>query len=405
MPSPFLHPFAKPTREQFIRIVRGEGALLWDADGNELVDGMASLWYCAVGHGRAEIADAVSSQMRQLEAYSCFDPFTNGPAEELTEALHAIAPMADSRVFLCCSGSEAVDSAMKLARVAHVQAGQPQRKLIISRVRGYHGVAYGGTSAQGIAPNREHFGPFVDDVVQVPADDLEAVATLMHERGSEVAAVLTEPVQGAAGIHPPAEGYLAGLRKLCDQHGAYLIFDEVITGYGRLGSWFASHHYGVRPDLVTFAKAVTSGYQPLGGVFVGPAPRAALERDPDFFLRHGFTYSGHASACAAGIANLTILREEGLVERALHVGGRLRDGLAALAADGTIDHARGEGAMWAAGLRPDQNAMVLRDRMLANGVITRAINADTLTFCPPLVITDAQIDRIVDALATAAAAG
>ena len=405
VPSAFLHPFAKPTREQFVRVVRGEGALLWDADGNELVDGMASLWYCAVGHGRTEIADAVRAQMVQLEAYSCFDPFTNDPAEALAAELHDIAPMADARVFFCCSGSEAVDSAMKLARVAHVLAGQPQRKLIVSRSRGYHGVAYGGTSAQGIAPNREHFGPFVDAVVQVPADDLEAMATLFAERGNEIAAVLTEPVQGAAGIYPPTDGYLAGLRKLCDQHGAYLIFDEVITGYGRLGSWFASHRFGVRPDLVTFAKAVTSGYQPLGGVFVGPAPRAALEADPDFFLRHGFTYSGHASACAAGLANLAILRDEGLVERALHVGNRLRDGLASLAADGTIDHTRGDGAMWAAGLRPDQQAMVLRDRMLASGVITRAINADTLTFCPPLVITDAQIDRIVDALATAAAGG
>ncbi len=404
MPAAFLHPFAKPTREQFVRVVRGEGALLWDADGNELVDGMASLWYCAVGHGRTEIADAVHAQMVQLEAYSCFDPFTNDPAEALADQLRDIAPMADARVFFCCSGSEAVDSAMKIARVAHVLAGQPQRKLIVSRVRGYHGVAYGGTSAQGIAPNREHFGPFVDAVVQVPADDLEAVATLFAERGDEIAAVLTEPVQGAAGIHPPADGYLAGLRRLCDQHGAYLIFDEVITGYGRLGSWFAAHRFGVRPDLVTFAKAVTSGYQPLGGVFVGPAPRAALESDPDFFLRHGFTYSGHASACAAGLANLQIIRREGLIERALHVGGRLRDGLASLAADGTIDHTRGDGAMWAAGLRPDQNAVVLRDRMLASGVITRAINTDTLTFCPPLVITDAQIDHIVDALANAAVA-
>jgi len=394
----FLHPYAKPTRSSFVTIVRGDGALVWDADGNELVDGMASLWYCAVGHGRGEIADAVGAQLRQLAAYSCFDPFTNEPAEQLTAELVEIAPMADARVFLCCSGSEAVDSVMKLVRIAQVQAGQPQRKLIISRSRGYHGVAYGGTSAQGIAPNRENFGPFVDEVVQVPADDIEALATLMHERSNEVAAVITEPVQGAAGIYPPTEGYLAGLRKLCDQHGAYLVFDEVITGFGRLGSWFASHHFDVRPDFVTFAKAVTSGYQPLGGVFVGAAPRAALEADPDFFLRHGFTYSGHAAACAAGIRNLQIIRDEGLVARADHVGERLAKGLQALAADGLIDHARGEGAMWAAGLRADQHAVEVRDRMLAAGVITRAINADTLTFCPPLVITDAQIDRIVDTL-------
>lgn len=403
MPSAFLHPFAKPTRESFVRIVRGEGALVWDADGNELVDGMASLWYCAVGHGRAEIADAMSAQARELAAYSCFDPFTNDPAEQLAAELHGIAPMDDSRVFLCCSGSEAVDSAMKLARIAHVQAGQPQRKLIISRVRGYHGVAYGGTSAQGIAPNKENFGPFVADVVQVPADDVEALASLMAEHGDTVAAVLTEPVQGAAGIYPPQDGYLESLRKLCDQHGAFLIFDEVITGYGRLGSWFAAHHFGVRPDLVTFAKAVTSGYQPLGGVFVGPAVRAGLEADPDFFLRHGFTYSGHPVACAAGLANLAILRREGLVERATHVGAQLSAGLRSLAADGVIDHARGEGAMWAAGLKPGQNAMAIRDDMLRRGVICRAINTDTLTFCPPLVITDEQIGRIVDAVAAAAA--
>lgn len=403
MPSPFLHPFAKPTRESFVRITRGEGALVWDADGNELVDGMASLWYCAVGHGRAEIADAVAAQMKVLEAYSCFDPFTTGPAEDLAAVLHDIAPMTDSRVFLCGSGSEAVDTAMKLARIAHVLAGSPQRSLIISRSRGYHGTAYGGTSAQGIAPNREHFGPYVGDVVNVPADDVEVVASVMAERGDTVAAVLVEPVQGAGGIYPPSDGYLESVRRLCDQHGAFLIFDEVISGYGRLGHWFAAHRFGVRPDLVTFAKAVTSGYQPLGGVFVGPAVRAPLEADPDFFLRHGFTYSGHASACAAGLANVAIIRREGLVERALHVGARLADGLRSLAADGLIDHTRGDGAMWAAGLRPDQNAVALRDDMLRRGVITRAINADTLTFCPPLVITDEQIDRIVDTLAAAAA--
>ena len=398
----FLHPFAKPTRASFIPIVRGEGALLWDADGHELVDGMASLWYCAAGHGRAEIADAVAVQLRTLAAYSCFDPFTTEPSDRLAAELVEIGPMPDSRVFLCSSGSEAVDSMMKLARIAHVCAGQPQRKLIVSRMRGYHGVAYGGTSAQGLAGNRENFGPFVESVVQVPADDIEALATLFAERGDEIAAVVTEPVQGAAGIYPPVDGYLAGLRKLCDQHGAYLVFDEVITGFGRLGSWFAAHHYGVRPDLVTFAKAVTSGYQPLGGVFVGAAPRAALESDPDFFLRHGFTYSGHAAACAAGLANLQILRDESLVDRAIHVGSRLADGLQALAADGVIDHARGEGAMWAAGLRADQNAVAMRDAMLTGGVICRAINADTLTFCPPLVITDEQIDRIVDTLSSAA---
>ncbi len=403
MPKALLHPFAKPTRESFIRIVRGEGALLWDADGRELVDGMASLWYCAIGHGRREMADAIAAQVATLEAYSCFDPFTTDPAEQLAEVLCDLGPMPDARVFFTGSGSESIDTAMKLARVAHVQAGQPQRKLIISRVRGYHGTAYGGTSAQGIAPNKEHFGPFVDDVVQVAADDVEALASLMAQRGSEVAAVITEPVQGAGGIYPATDGYLESVRRLCDQHGAYLIFDEVITGFGRLGTWFAAHRYGVRPDLVTFAKAVTSGYQPLGGVFVGAAPRAALESDTDFFLRHGFTYSGHATACAAALKNLEIMQRESLVERANHVGARLEGGLRALAADGTIHHARGLGAMWAAGLHPEQNAMAMRDHMFTEGaVVCRALNTDSLLFCPPLVTTDEQIDRIVDAVAAAA---
>jgi putrescine---pyruvate transaminase len=403
MPKAFLHPFAKPTRESFIRIVRGEGALLWDETGRELVDGMASLWYCAIGHGRKEMADAIAAQVTTLEAYSCFDPFTTGPAEQLAEVLQAIGPMPDARVFFTGSGSESIDTAMKLARIAHVQAGQPQRKLIISRVRGYHGTAYGGTSAQGIAPNKENFGPFVDDVVQVPADDIEALASLMAQRGNEIAAIIAEPVQGAGGIFPATDGYLEALRRLCDQHGAFLIFDEVISGFGRLGTWFAAHRYGVRPDFVTFAKAVTSGYQPLGGIFVGPAPLAALEADDNFFLRTGFTYSGHATVCAAALKNLEIMEREHLVERANHVGARLEAGLKSLAADGTIDHARGLGAMWAAGLRPDQNAMAMRDHMYAEGgVVCRALNADSLLFCPPLVTTDEQIDRIVDALAAAA---
>lgn len=404
MPGAFLHPFAKPTRESFIRIVRGEGAVLYTADGRAVVDGMASLWYCAIGHGRKEMADAIAAQVSTLEAYSAFDPFTTDPAEELAEVLREIGPMPGSRVFFTGSGSESVDTVMKLARIAHVQAGQPQRKLIISRVRGYHGTAYGGTSAQGIAPNRENFGPFVDEVVQVPADDIEALATLMSQRGNEVAAVIAEPVQGAGGIHPATQEYLAGLRKLCDQHGAYLVFDEVITGFGRLGSWFAAHHFGVEPDLVTFAKAVTSGYQPLGGVFVGPTPLAALEADPNFFLRHGFTYSGHTTACAAALKNLEIIRREDLLSRATHIGDRLSAGLRALADDGVIDHARGLGGMWAAGLRPDQNAMTMRDNMFEQGgVICRALNADSLLFCPPLVTTDEQIDQMVDALAAAAA--
>jgi adenosylmethionine-8-amino-7-oxononanoate aminotransferase len=402
MPGAFLHPFAKPTREQFITIARGEGALVWDADGNELIDAMASLWYCNVGHGRGEIADAVAAQIREIEAYSCFDPFTNRPADALAERIADLTPMPDARVFFAGSGSEAIDTAMKLCRLSHALAGHPERHLIISRERGYHGTNYGGTSAQGLAPNKEGYGTLLHDVVQVPSDDIEALSVLMSEREGEIAAVLTEPIQGAAGVYPPTEGYLAEARRLCDQHGALLIFDEVITGFGRTGQWFAADHYGVTPDLTTFAKAVTSGYQPLGGVIVGAAPRGALEADPAFILRTGYTYSGHPAACAAGIANLDIIEREGLLAEATRIADRLGSGLRAIAADGGVDHVRGDGdgAVFGVGLRPDQSATALRDSMLHNGVITRAIGEGTITLCPPLVTTDEHIDRIVDVLAT-----
>ncbi|MEY3494341.1 MAG: hypothetical protein RL413_1759 [Actinomycetota bacterium] len=399
MPSAFLHPFAKPTRESFITLVRGQGAVVTDSQGRDYIDGMAALWYCAVGHGRAEIARVIAEQAETLAGYSTFDPFTNEPVEQLAERLIAIAPMPDSRVFFTSSGSEAVDTAMKLARLAHVQAGHPEKTVIISRQRGYHGTTYGGTSAQGIPPNREGYGPLVGDVLQVPADDLEALSIAMSQNQDRLAAVLIEPVQGAGGVFPPTEGYVEGVRRLCDQHGAFLIFDEVISGFGRLGHWFAAHRFGVRPDLVTFAKAVTSGYQPLGGVFVGPAVRGPLEADPNFFLRTGFTYSGHPTACRAALANIDIIEREGLIERAHHVGRRLSAGLHSLLGDGVVAAVRGDGAVWAVAQHPHIDPVKVRDRMLEHGVITRAVGTDTNTFCPPLVIGESQIDAIIDALA------
>ena len=204
-------------------------------------------------------------------------------------------------------------------------------------------------------------------------------------------------------MFPPPPGYLAEMRRLCDQHGALLIFDEVITGFGRTGDWFAAQHYDVTPDLTTFAKGVTSGYQPLGGVIIGRAACDALESDPDFILRTGYTYSGHPAGCAAALKNLEIVEREDLLTRAVKIGARLETGLEAIAADGGIDHVRGGGAMWAAGLRPDQDAAAIRDTMLDHGVAARPIGSDSLTFCPPLVTTDEQIDQIVDVLAAAVA--
>ncbi len=403
MPGSFLHPFAKPTREHFITIARGEGALVWTDDGRQLIDAMASLWYCNIGHGRAEMADVVAEQLRTIGEFHCFDPFTNAPADALTDRIAALSPIEDPRVFLTCSGSEAVDTAMKLARLVHVQAGHRERHLIISRERGYHGTNYGGTSAQGLPPNKVGFGELLSGVVQVPSDDIEGLSRLMSERSAEIAAVVTEPIQGAGGVWPPPPGYLAELRRLCDQHGALLVFDEVITGFGRTGEWFAAQHYGVTPDLTIFAKAVTSGYQPLGGVIVGRTACDALESDPDFILRTGYTYSGHPAACAAALQNIEILEREDLLPRAVKIGARLETGLQAIAADGGIHEVRGDGAMWAAGLRPDQDATSIRDTMLEHGVAVRPIGPDSLTFCPPLVTTDEQIDQIVDVLAAAVA--
>ena len=402
MTGPLLHAFAKPSKTDFISIVRGKGSLLWDANGRQYIDAIGSLWYCQVGHGRTEIAEAVAAQISTLETYSTFDPFTNQKADELAAKLQSISALPQSRVFLCGSGSEAVDTAMKLARVAQGQAGHPERTIIVSRMRGYHGTNYGGTSAQGLPLNKQGFGQLLPEVVQVDSDNLEDLAKFMSDNSKKIAAVIVEPLQGAGGVWPPPPGYLEGARKLCDQHGAFLIFDEVISGFGRMGTCFAADYYGVTPDMLCFAKGVTSGYQPLGGVYVGAAVREALESDPNFFLRHGYTYSGHSSVCAAALANLAIIEREGLVERAKHVGARLSKGLGALATDGTIDHVRGDGAVWAAGLKPDQNSVTIRDRMIELGVIARAINTDTVAFCPPLVVTDEELDTMIDTFANAA---
>jgi len=402
--GPFLHPFARPAATEFIDIVAGEGAVVTDARGRRYVDAMASLWYCNLGHGRTEIADAVAAQMRTLAAFHTFEKFTNPPAEQLCALVAELAPVPDARVFLTSSGSEAVDSAIKLARLAHAVSGNPQRRLIVSRRPSYHGVTYGGMAATGLPPNQEHFGPMLPDVVQVPHDDLAAAEALFAERGDEVAAVLAEPVIGAGGVHPPVPGYLEGLRALCDEHGAYLVLDEVICAFGRLGTWWGAERYGVRPDLATFAKAVTSGYLPLGGVVVGGAVRAALESDPDLVLRHGHTYSGHPSACAAGVAALGITRREGLLDRAVKIGERLSAGLRSLAEDGHVAGVRGDGAIWAAALHDDLSAPAVRDGMLERGVIPRPIGTSTIAFCPPLVISDAEVDQCVTALEEAVVA-
>lgn len=403
-PPAFLHPFARPTSEDFITIVRGDGARVFDKDGKSYVDALASLWYCNVGHGRREIAEAVTAQMSRLACFHTFDRFTNEPADELAELLVSMAPMPDARAFLTNSGSEAVDSAIKLARLAHARAGHPERTIVVGRQQAYHGVTYGGTSMQGLPLNQQGFGPLLTDTRHVAHDDLDELRDVLEREGDRVAAVMAEPVIGAGGVIPPELGYLEGVRKLCDEYGVFLMLDEVICGFGRLGTAWGAERYGVVPDAVTFAKAVTSGYQPLGGVLVGKAIRDPLEADDDFILRHGHTYSGHPTACAAALANIQVLRDENLFSRADAIAGRLGVGLQKLADDGNLREVRGEGGIWAAVLPEGVALAGVRDRMQADGVIARPLGTDTVAFCPPLVIGDDDMDRCVDSLARSIAA-
>lgn len=395
MTDALLHPFSPPGMPEgdFVEIVRGEGSLVFDSNGREYVDAMANLWLCQVGHGRTEIIDAVTAQMHQMEAYNTFAPFTNGPAARVAEMIAERSPHPDGRVFLGCSGSEAVDTALKIARQVQQRRGQEGRQVIVKRTNGYHGTNFGGTSAQGIAPNREGWGDLAPHFVEVPHDDLEAAASIFADHGDRIAAVLTEPVQGAGGVFPPVDGYLEGLRRLCDDNGALLIFDEVICGFGRIGEWFGAQAFGVTPDLITFAKGVTSGYLPLSGVILSRHVCEELE-EPGFLLRTGYTYSGHQASCAAGIANLELMTSEGLDTRANHVGDRLQEGLRALEADGLIESWRGMGAVYAAEL--GRVSIPVRNEILANGVIVRPIGT-CLAICPPLVITDDEVGRIIDA--------
>ena len=408
-PPAFLHPFALPAagRSTYTTIVRGRGATVTDDEGRVYVDALASLWYCQVGHGRREINEAIVDQLGRVAGFHAFERFTNEPAEALTERLTELAPMpaGTARVFLTSGGSEAVDTALKLARIAHHVAGDERRTLVVSRRPSYHGVTYGAVSATGLPLNQAGFGPFVGDVELIDYDDLDALDKVIASRGDELAAVIAEPVVGAGGVLPPPAGYFKGLRDRCDATGAFLIVDEVICGFGRLGRWWGSQRYGVQADLVTFAKGVTSGYQPVGGVLVGSAVRDRIEADPDFLLRHGNTYAGHPVACAAAVANIGVIERDGLVDRAEHVGGRLSNGLRSLVDGDRIVELRGDGAMWAVRLSPDQvgrrPAPAVRDEMMNRGVIARPLGNDVIAFCPPLVIDDGEIDHCVEALSRA----
>ncbi len=397
MTDALLHGFSLPNKNEtdFINIVSAKDCTLVDDQGNQYLDAMASLWLCQIGHGNSKVINAIKDQLDQLQTYNTFDPFTNTPASEAAEAIRRVSPHPNGRVFLGCSGSEAVDSALKLSRMFHQRRGDSDRQIIVRRNAGYHGVNVGGTSVQGIEPNRVGWGDLLPHVIEIPNDDIEEAATLFAEYGSRIAAVICEPVQGAGGVIVPPDGYLAGLRRLCDQHGSLLIFDEVICGFGRTGQWFASQTFDVTPDMITFAKGVTSGYLPLSGVIISEALNNELVSDEAAKLMHGYTYSGHPTAAAAAIANLEVIESENLVAEARRIGDQMHAGFSALLGDETINSFRGIGGIWACEIGKD--AIPVRDMMISNGVVCRGIG-EAVAFCPPLIITDDEIGQIFDTL-------
>ena len=392
-----LHGFSLPSKSEtdFINIVSAKDCTLVDDQGKQYLDAMASLWLCQIGHGNSKVVNAIKDQLDQLQTYNTFDPFTNTPASQAAEAVRRVSPHPNGRVFLGCSGSEAVDSALKLSRMFHQRRGDSDRQIIVRRNAGYHGVNVGGTSVQGIEPNRVGWGDLLPHVIEIPNDDIEEAATLFAEHGSRIAAVICEPVQGAGGVIVPPDGYLPGLRRLCDQHGSLLIFDEVICGFGRTGQWFASQTFDVTPDMITFAKGVTSGYLPLSGVIISEALNDELVSDEAAKLMHGYTYSGHPTAAAAAIANLEVIESENLVGEARRIGDEMHAGFSALLGDEIINSFRGIGGIWACEIGKD--AIPARDMMISNGVVCRGIG-EALAFCPPLIITDDEIGQIFDTL-------
>jgi adenosylmethionine-8-amino-7-oxononanoate aminotransferase len=305
------------TKGNEVVIDHGSGAWVWDEQGTAYLDGTASLWYADIGHGRQEIADAVAAQMAKIAAFHTFDVYANRPALTLADTLAELAPFDDAAVFLTPGGgSDGIDTAAKLARRYWHQIGRPEKRVICARQHGYHGMNAYGTSLAGIDANREGYGELIPDIIRVGWDSIHDLAAVLESSADTIAAVIGEPVIGSGGIYPPPEGYWPEVERLCRAHDVLLIADEVITGFGRLGTWFGCQRYGFTPDMMVCAKGLTSGYVPLGAVIVGPRVSAPFWEDADApILRHGYTYGGHPVACAAALANITVLQSEQLVER------------------------------------------------------------------------------------------
>ena len=423
----YLHPFtdfkslhAKGTRI----IVKAEGVYLYDSDGNRILDGMAGLWCVNVGYGRRELAEAAYRQMLELPYYNSFFQTAHPPAIELAKKLVDLTPPQFNHVFFTGSGSEGNDTVVRLVRRYWDLMGQPARKVIVSRENAYHGSTVAGASLGGMAFMHEQGGLPIPDIVHIrqpywygeggdlSPDDFglaaaRALELKIEELGAQrVAAFIAEPIQGAGGVIIPPETYWPEIQRICDRHGVLLVADEVICGFGRTGHWFGSDLYGLRPDLMTIAKGLSSGYLPIGGVMV--ADRVAevlIDKGGEF--AHGYTYSGHPAACAVASVNLTLLQQEDLVRRTREeTGPYLRSKWRELAEHPLVGEARCIGLIGALELVRDRKqrtffdkrgevGTICRDFCFRNGLIMRAVR-DTMIIAPPLVITREQLDELAD---------
>ena len=412
MSTRFWHGFADMHLIKDAELVMrsGEGVWLESTDGRRFLDATAALWYCAVGYGRREIADAVADQLARLPAYSSFGAYTSEPTLTLAERLAALAPMDDAVVFFGSGGSDAVDTAAKLARRYWDVLGQPQRRVIVSREHGYHGMHAWGTALAGIPGNKAGYnGEVIEEVVHVGVGDTESLGALFERRGPEIAAFIGEPVVGAGGVYPPEPSYWAEVQRLCREHDVLLIADEVITGFGRTGAMWGSQRYGIEPDMILFAKVVTSGYMPLGGVIVGPRVQAPFwegaAAGPSFV--HGYTYSGHAAACVAAHANLDIIEGEGLVARVADMEPRFDAAVRRLQGAPLVGEIRTVGLTAAVAIQPERLAADpfiparVVSAALRHGIATRVLRGHALHLSPAFTIDDGEVDTLVDGLGAA----
>jgi len=388
-----------------VTIVGGEGAWLETDQGVRLLDATAGLWHANIGHGRERLAMAAASQMRKLETYHTFGTFVNDQAVALADRLASISPIDDAKVFFVSGGSDAIETAAKLARRFWQLQGQTNKRIIISREWAYHGLHGFGTSIGGIPYNRDGYGSesLIPETARVPANDADALEQEILRLGPDrVAAVFAEPIIGTGGVILPAPGYLQRVEQICSEHDVLFVADEVITGFGRTGEMFASELFDLHPDMIVVAKGITSGYAPLGGVLIAPRLWEPFFAEGAPIFRHGVTYSGHATACAVAQANLDVLEEEQLVARVAKLAPVLEQTMGPIAKHPHVTEIRtGIGLLAGIQMAPEVDGASIARACLEAQVVVRIITNNTIQISPPFVIEEGELWRIAGAIAAA----